>query len=767
MIMMKIRVLATAVLMAVAALTATVAAQDVDFYRKYADKGDTEAMYNLAICYFSGQGVTQNYDEATMWLTKAAKKNYAPAQSKLALCYITGTGVLKDYKKAWELVQKAMKKDNAEAYYIAANMYAEGMHVEKDPFKWLENTVRAAELGDADAFLDLGKAYFQGDPDVGIAEDNAEALKYFVEAAGKDNAEAQYYVGLCNSDGYGTAKDPETAFLYYERSAEQGFGPAQAALAEAYLYGKGVERDASKGIELLNLATAQNIPAAYRIAGDCYLRGIGVGHDSSKALEFYKTAVDGGDVFSLPMLGEIYLLGKGVAQDVAKGTQYLQSAVDAGVPLGYGYMGNLYMHGLGKTADTAKALEYYQKGAAAGDAYSKFQLYMMYRDGVGVTQDSTKAIQLLREAADDFSPEAMFSLAMEYIDGSILDEDADKALDLLTKAFNAGAENAAGFLGIIYYNDSPYRDFTKAVKYLLHADAHPEGYADDALKDIYAALADCYQNGFGVTADSDKASYYRSKAGTAVYQPETVMPEFSPSDTTLASALKEMNAVCPLNIGMDAYIDSFNYIPAENLVEIRYSIGGVLAKSLIDSQDAKAVKRHARLSLSDPNLAPFITILVNGGAGLRTFFRNPDNGKTFSIDIPLEDLREILNSPLSQEERARILAYSSIERANSTCPQDLGDGLSLVKVFSLGNNVINEFRMENNLMEAYAGNDDLFREIMMSAMLPMISTNQLMKNELAVYYNAGFNYVMRFTDGGANHIDVTLTNEKIGSLLAE
>ena len=64
---------------------ANASAQDASFFRKYADKGDVEAMYNLADCYLRGTGgVTQDYNQSTMWLTKAAKKKYAPAQVSLA-----------------------------------------------------------------------------------------------------------------------------------------------------------------------------------------------------------------------------------------------------------------------------------------------------------------------------------------------------------------------------------------------------------------------------------------------------------------------------------------------------------------------------------------------------------------------------------------------------------------------------------------------------------------------------------------------------------
>ena len=95
-------------------VTISANAQDASFYQKYAEKGDKEAMYNLAQCYINGNGgVAQDYNLATTWLTKAVKKNYAPAQKDLGLCYLYGVGVLKDYQQAWTLLNKAHKQKNA------------------------------------------------------------------------------------------------------------------------------------------------------------------------------------------------------------------------------------------------------------------------------------------------------------------------------------------------------------------------------------------------------------------------------------------------------------------------------------------------------------------------------------------------------------------------------------------------------------------------------------------------------------------------------
>ena len=39
-----------------------------------AEKGDAEAQYQLGCCYYEGDGVEQNYEQAVYWWTKSAEQ---------------------------------------------------------------------------------------------------------------------------------------------------------------------------------------------------------------------------------------------------------------------------------------------------------------------------------------------------------------------------------------------------------------------------------------------------------------------------------------------------------------------------------------------------------------------------------------------------------------------------------------------------------------------------------------------------------------------
>jgi hypothetical protein len=58
-------------------------AQAAVYYQQAADLGEPTAMYNLALLYRDGRGVTKNDYNFTSWLTLAAARKYAPAQQML------------------------------------------------------------------------------------------------------------------------------------------------------------------------------------------------------------------------------------------------------------------------------------------------------------------------------------------------------------------------------------------------------------------------------------------------------------------------------------------------------------------------------------------------------------------------------------------------------------------------------------------------------------------------------------------------------------
>lgn len=88
----------------------------------------------------------------------------------------------------------------------------------------------AAEAGEAKAQFELGKKYNNGD---GVAQDNAEAAKWYRKAAEQGHVGSQYNLALIYSEGEGVAKDCAEAAKWWRKAAEQGDAGAQTYKAVA------------------------------------------------------------------------------------------------------------------------------------------------------------------------------------------------------------------------------------------------------------------------------------------------------------------------------------------------------------------------------------------------------------------------------------------------------------------------------------------------------------------------------------------------------
>ena len=110
--------------------------QAAEWYRKAIDKGNYEAMYRLGVLYYE----VNNYEQAFVYLNKAAEYNYMQALNSLGVMYSNGRGVTRDDAKALELYRKAADRGLPVAMYNVGYMYANGRGVTQDrneAIKWM------------------------------------------------------------------------------------------------------------------------------------------------------------------------------------------------------------------------------------------------------------------------------------------------------------------------------------------------------------------------------------------------------------------------------------------------------------------------------------------------------------------------------------------------------------------------------------------------------------------------------------------------------
>lgn len=97
-----------------------------------AEAGLDVAQYNLAILYFTGQGVDQNLEQAFRWTEAAALQGHLAAQANLGSLYFEGSGVEQDVEAGIAWFSAAGRGGHANSAFALANMYFDGDPVDQD-----------------------------------------------------------------------------------------------------------------------------------------------------------------------------------------------------------------------------------------------------------------------------------------------------------------------------------------------------------------------------------------------------------------------------------------------------------------------------------------------------------------------------------------------------------------------------------------------------------------------------------------------------------
>lgn len=355
------------------------------YFEQAASGGDTYAMNYLGWMYANGLGVEQSFDRAIEFYEKAvelrgntdgsrlevtkqfladqkaANEGDDAATVSLALAYFDGNAVAEDFAKAKELLRPLAEDGSIDAM-IALGDVERGKYVgfwgatEHDydaAMKWFK---KAAELGSTEAMCKIALMYNNGD---GMTRNTDSALYWYKLAADAGSVDAVFSVARSYENNY---HDYEKAFEWYTKAYEMGDDYAASFIGYLYYDGDGVEQDYSKALEWLQKGAIENVYARFRI-GEMYYKGIGVEKDYGLAREWYERALYSGNDYatmdSLTRLGQIYFNGLGVRQDKLKALEYYEEAAGYGAPTAIRAIADMYSLGDGVEKDTAKAAEYY------------------------------------------------------------------------------------------------------------------------------------------------------------------------------------------------------------------------------------------------------------------------------------------------------------------------------------------------------------------------------------------------------------------------
>lgn len=353
------------------------------------------------------------------------------------------------YNKKYVLIIAAIISMVALYFYIEANTnYLEDGKVayeKKDYALALKNYKKAAERNEAEAQYRIGVMYFLAE---GVKEDNEAAASWFKLAASQGHVDAQIELAGMYVRGDWVKQDYVEAARLFKLAAAQGSDIAQIRLAHMYELGKGVKQDYVEAMRLFKLAVAQGSDDAKRWLADMYEDGKGVKQDYVEAVRWYKLAAEQGNMDAIFKLAEAYKDGRGVVKNNTEAIRLYTQAAEKGDTTSQMHLFKIYEYGIGVAKDSAKAA-HMNKLLAETMRYYKFMLALRYENGNGVVQDYAEAVRWYRLAAAEGDEDAQNNLGVKYYYGMGVPQDYVRAHMWYNLAAAKGSKLASKNRGLL------------------------------------------------------------------------------------------------------------------------------------------------------------------------------------------------------------------------------------------------------------------------------------------------------------------------------
>jgi len=278
--------------------------------------------------------------------------------------------------------------------------------------------------------------------------------KAIEEEAANGNPVAQYYLGICYTQGgLGIPKDYKKAVKWWKKAAKNGNAYAQMKLSDCYrrgLFGiKKKRKEADKwykeaGESYKKAAEAGNVEAQYRLA-NLYARGYaGIPKNEKEAFKWYKKAAESGNSNAQLRLGFCYDTGSlGTPKSKSEAEKWYKEAINRGSVGAMQLLGGLYA----KSGDYKKAIKQWEKTLEKRSIWGEFCLMRCYELGLGVSKDDKKAAEYLGNIKKRLKKRAPAFLGFAYYYGQYgLPRDKAKGKVYLKEAAKSGNKRAAKIL---------------------------------------------------------------------------------------------------------------------------------------------------------------------------------------------------------------------------------------------------------------------------------------------------------------------------------
>lgn len=234
----------------------------VEGLRRAAEGGEDSAWLELGHCLAGGIGVPVDTQGALAAFRRAALTGARDARIALLAHLYFRLREPQYADEAAALARDLLEPDpDGQGHLLAGYMALAGFGAAQDAAASVRLHREAARRGNRPAMFEMYVLLSTGQ---GVDKDEAEALRYCVQAAELGHARAAFNMGAFHCGGHGEmiAKDVAAGVAWYERASELGSGRASAMLGYMHLVGDGLELSQDRAQSWFEVADQQGFDVA-------------------------------------------------------------------------------------------------------------------------------------------------------------------------------------------------------------------------------------------------------------------------------------------------------------------------------------------------------------------------------------------------------------------------------------------------------------------------------------------------------------------------
>ncbi len=246
------------------------------------EEEDMTRLLLFAKAYYTGEGVTQDYEEAYRLFSYLYEHGDHSVLGYLGYMCQNGLGIEEDMNKAVDFYERGALNHNDYCLYYLGLCYLNGKGCPKDK-KIAQSYLMQSHL--CDAYIQLSLIY----EDEGKYD---EAFRCYLKASLEYDAEAFYKLGCSYFEGIGVHKDIDEAIKYLLYAVYFHQKDAFCQLGIILLKGLGIKQNVELGLEYIRNSAKLNCSQGYFVLAKLYEVGEFVEKDIQQSIVYYQKAIE-------------------------------------------------------------------------------------------------------------------------------------------------------------------------------------------------------------------------------------------------------------------------------------------------------------------------------------------------------------------------------------------------------------------------------------------------------------------------------------------